>query len=108
MPRRHADLKIVAVRQTRPSTASSSGFRLKEAGMEPTKVVADYVRSLSDGELRADIVLRIDRAIAINTRDAFTVVKVQINELEARGAAPTELITEYRKRIAAAVATADC
>ena len=47
--------------------------------MEPTKVVADYVRSLSDGELRADIVLRIDRAIAINTRDAFTVVKVQIN-----------------------------
>jgi len=76
--------------------------------MEPTKVVADYVRSLSDGELRADIVLRVDRAIAINTRDAFTVVKVQINELEARGAAPTELITEYRKRIAAAVATADC
>ena len=76
--------------------------------MEPTKVVVDYVRSLSDGELRADIVLRIDRAIAINTRDAFTVVKVQINELEARGAAPTELTTEYRKRVAAAVATADC
>ena len=56
--------------------------------MEPTKVVADYVRSLSDGELRADIVLRIDRAIAINTRDAFTVVKVQINELEREARHP--------------------
>ena len=76
--------------------------------MGPTKVVADYVRSLSDDELRADIVLRIDRAITINARDAFAVAKFLVNELEARGAASIELIIEYRKRIAAAVATADC